>query len=61
MDLGNRLAVLVHDYGRQSGTEREVDFKGVSVYVFRDGLISRIEFHFDREEGMSAVGLNDRD
>ena len=40
--------------------EREVDFKGLSVYVFCGEKISRVEFHFDREEGFAAVGLRDR-
>ncbi|TMK40297.1 MAG: nuclear transport factor 2 family protein [Actinobacteria bacterium] len=57
VDLGDRVAVLVRDYGRREGMEREIDFRGVSVYVFRGDRISRIEFHFDREEGMAAVGL----
>jgi ketosteroid isomerase-like protein len=57
VDLGDRVAVLVRDYGRQKGMEREVDFKGVAVYVFCGDKISRIEFHFDREEGLEAVGL----
>jgi ketosteroid isomerase-like protein len=60
VDLGDRVAVLVRDYGRRKGMEREVDAKGVAVYAFRGDKISRIEFHFDREEGIAAVGLRDR-
>ena len=60
VDLGDRVAVLVRDYGRRKGMEREVDFRGVSVYVFRGEKISRIEFHFDRAEGMASIGLGDR-
>jgi ketosteroid isomerase-like protein len=60
VDLGDRVAVLTRDYGRRRGMEREIDFKGMSVYVFRGDKISRIEFHFDREEGIAAVGLGDR-
>ena len=57
VDLGDRVAVLTRDYGRRKGMDREIDFKGVSVYVFRDGKIARLEFHFDRAEGLEAVGL----
>jgi ketosteroid isomerase-like protein len=31
VDLGDRVAVLVRDYGRRKGMEREVDAKGVAV------------------------------
>ena len=60
VDLGDRVAVLARDYARREGMSREIDFKGLSVYAFSGSKISRIEFHFDREEGMAAVGL-DRD
>jgi ketosteroid isomerase-like protein len=60
VDLGDRVAVLVRDYGRRNGMKREVDAKGLAVYAFRGDKISRIEFHFDREEGIVAVGLRDR-
>jgi ketosteroid isomerase-like protein len=60
VDLGDRVAVLVRDYGRRKGMGREVDAKGVAAYAFRGDKISRIEFHFDGEEGIAAVGLRDR-
>src|SRR5438067_2934687 len=56
VDLGDRVAVLTRDYGRRKGVEREVDFKGVSVYVFRGHKISRIEFHFDARRGLPRSG-----
>ena len=56
VDLGDRVAVLTRDYGRRKGVEREVDFKGVSVYVFRGDKISRIEFHFDARRGLPRSG-----
>lgn len=57
IDLGDRVAVLTRDFARRSGVAHEVDFKGVAVYEFRDGKVGRIEFHFDRAEGLEAVGL----
>jgi len=60
VDLGDRVAVLVHDFGRRKGMEREVETHAVAMYAFRGDKISRIEFHFDREEGITAVGLRDR-
>jgi len=59
IDLDDRVAVLTRDFGRREGVEPEVSFRGVAVYVFSDGKISRIEFHFDREEGLEAVGLRE--
>jgi hypothetical protein len=60
VDLGDRVAVLVRDYDRRKGMEREVDAKGVAVYAFHGDKVARVEFHFDREEGIAAVGLRDR-
>jgi ketosteroid isomerase-like protein len=60
VDLGDRVAVVVRDFGRRESMEREVDAKGVAVYTFRGDKISRIEFHFDCEEGITAGGLHDR-
>ena len=59
VDLGDRVALLTHDYGRRKEMEREVDFRGLALYAFRGNRISRVEFHFDREEGIAAVGLGD--
>jgi hypothetical protein len=57
VDLGDRVAVLTRDFGRRKGMDREVDFKGVAIYFFRGAKIARIEFHFDRAEGLEAAGL----
>ena len=57
IDLGDRVAVLTRDFGRREGMNREVDFKGVAVYFFNNGKIARVEFHFDRREGLAAIGL----
>ncbi len=57
IDLGDRVAVLTRDFGHREGVESEVDFKGVAVYTFRDRKIGLIDFHFDRAEGLEAVGL----
>jgi ketosteroid isomerase-like protein len=59
VDLGDRVAVLTRDFGRRKGMEREVDFKGVAIYIFRGSRIARIEFHFDRAEGLEAAGLSE--
>jgi ketosteroid isomerase-like protein len=60
IDLGDRVAVLVRDYARRPGMQREIGMHGLSVWVFRGGRISRIEFHFDRKEGLAAIGLTGR-
>src|SRR5436305_11950974 len=60
VDLGDRVAVLTRDYGRRKGVEREVDFKGVSVYVFRGDKIFRASSFTLTRGGIAAVGLGDR-
>jgi ketosteroid isomerase-like protein len=60
VDLGDRVAVFARDYGRRPGMDREIEMRGLSVWVFRDGLICRVEFHFDRQEGLAALGLSER-
>ena len=56
VDLGDRVALLTRDFGRRQGMEREVDIRGVAIYAFSGERISRIEFHFDRDEGLAAIG-----
>jgi hypothetical protein len=60
VDLGEHAAVLVCDHGRRSDMERETDCKGVSVYLLHGDKITPLEFHFDHQEGIAAVGLPDR-
>lgn len=58
IDAGEgRVVVLTRDYARPKGTDAEVYFSGAPVWTVRDGKIARIEFYWDRAEGLRAAGL----
>jgi ketosteroid isomerase-like protein len=56
-DLGDRVLLLVRDFGRRQGSTREIVLNGAAVWTFRDGKIARAEFHGDRTTALEAVGL----
>jgi ketosteroid isomerase-like protein len=57
-ELGDQVLVLGRDRGRMKDTHSEVESpKGSVLYSFSGGLITRIEYFFDRESGMRAAGV----
>ncbi len=59
VDLGDRVMVHVRDFGRRTGSEREVANIGAAVWTVRDGKVSRIDFFATRTEARDSVGLGD--
>ena len=60
IDAGNdRVVVLTRDHARPRGTNAEVDFLGAPVWTLRDGKVSRIEFYWNRAEGLAAAWLEE--
>ena len=60
IDAGSdRVVVLTRDHARPRGTNAEVDFLGAPVWTLRDGKVSRIEFYWNRAEGLAAAGLEE--
>jgi ketosteroid isomerase-like protein len=57
VDLGERVLVLPHDFGRREGSTQEVEGKTAVLFGFRDGKIVRWEVYMVRGEGLKAVGL----
>ena len=58
IDAGDgRVVVLTRDHACPKGTSAEVTFLGAPVWEVRDGKVSRIEFYWDRAEGLAAAGL----
>jgi ketosteroid isomerase-like protein len=58
IDAGaGRVVVLTRDHARPKGASAEVDFLGAPIWTVRDGKIARIEFYFNRAEGLAAAGL----
>jgi ketosteroid isomerase-like protein len=57
IDVGERVLVLIRDFGRREGSEQEVEVIGAAVWTVGDGKVARAEFYADRAEALKAVGL----
>ena len=58
IDAGaGRVVVLTRDHARPKGASAEVDFLGAPIWTVRDGKVARIEFYFNRAEGLAAAGI----
>jgi ketosteroid isomerase-like protein len=58
VDLGDRVVVFGRDRGTMKHTGQEVDGpRGMVLYHFGDGRVTRIEYWFNRDAGRAAVGL----
>jgi ketosteroid isomerase-like protein len=55
----DRVLVLTRDYARPRGSAAEVNFSGATVWTLREGKVSRIEFYWNRAEGLAAAGLEE--
>ena len=53
---GGRVLVRTRDFARPNGASREVYFNGATVWSLRDGRVARIEFYWNPEEALAAVG-----
>ena|SRR5437763_4333908 len=59
IDAGEgRVLVLTRDHACPKGANAEVDFVGAPVWTVREGKVARIEFYWNRADGMAAVGLS---
>ncbi len=59
IDCGDRVLLLVNNFGRLEGSAQEVAMATAGVYTFRDGKIARWEIYSDRAEALKAVGLEE--
>lgn len=58
LDLEDRVVVFGRDRGRVKGTDRDIEGpKGLVLYHFDAGWVTRVEYYFDRDEGLRAAGL----
>jgi hypothetical protein len=58
-DLGDRIVLLVTDYGRRKGTAEEIKGRNASVWSFSDGKIIRFDAYSDQDDALKAVGLEE--
>ncbi len=56
-DLGDRVLLLVRDFGRRAGSAQDVVLNGAAIWTIRDGEIVRAEFYSDRSAALTAAGL----
>ncbi|HEX3433533.1 MAG TPA: nuclear transport factor 2 family protein [Solirubrobacteraceae bacterium] len=59
IDCGDRVLLLVHDFGRREGSAEEIRGNNAAVWTVREGKIARAEFHTGRDEALKAVGLEE--
>jgi ketosteroid isomerase-like protein len=60
IDAGNdRVVVLTRDHARPKGATGETSFFGAPVWTIRDGRVARIEFYWNRAEGLAAAGMRE--
>jgi ketosteroid isomerase-like protein len=57
IDAGERVVVLVRDYGRRKESRQEVELVAGAVWTVRDGKMARADFYRDRPSALKAVGL----
>ncbi len=59
IDLGDRVLVLFHDYGRRSDSTHEIRGETAGIWTVRDGQIIRMEFFLSPAEALKAAGLEE--
>jgi ketosteroid isomerase-like protein len=59
IDLGERVLVLSHSFGRLDGSPQEVKEAPSAIWTVRDGKIAGVDLYLDRAEALKAVGLEE--
>ena len=59
IDAGERVVVLVRDFGRRDLSAPEIEVVGAAVWTASDGKLARAEFYTRRAEALEAVGLRE--
>ena len=57
IDLGDRVLLIIHDFGRSKGGTHEVKGETAGLWTVRDGKIARAEFYLSHAEALEAAGL----
>ena len=53
-----RVVVLTHDHARPKCAKADAYFEGAPVWTVRDGKVARVEFYWNRAEGLAAAGVS---
>jgi len=57
IDLGDRVLVLVHDFGRRERDTHEVEQRSGAVWAVREGKVAHVAFHATRADALNAAGV----
>jgi ketosteroid isomerase-like protein len=60
IDLGDRVLVLFHDFGRRKDSTHEIRGETAGIWTVRDGQVARAEFFLTADEALKAAGLEDQ-
>ena len=59
IDCGDRVVVVVRDFGRQKGADHEVKGRNAGIWTLREGQAICWEGYPDPDEALQAVGLEE--
>jgi ketosteroid isomerase-like protein len=59
IDCGDRVVVVVRDFGRQKGAEHEVKGRNAGIWTLREGHAIRWEGYPNPDAALKAVGLEE--
>jgi len=59
LDADDKVVQLARQVGATEAGGVSVESHGAAVMTFRDGRLTRIEFHLDRDRAMRAAGLSE--
>ena len=59
IDAGDRVVLLLRDYGRREDMDIEVEIVAASICTVREGKIARWEDYADREEALRAARIRE--
>jgi ketosteroid isomerase-like protein len=54
---GEQVVSLVRIRARSRRDGVEVEHEAAAIWTLRDGLVTRVEFHLDREQALRSVGV----
>jgi ketosteroid isomerase-like protein len=57
LDAGETVVSIVRQSGVTKTGRVEIESEAAAVWTVRDGRVSRVEFHLDRDQAMKSAGL----
>jgi len=58
IDAGDRVVSIVRQVGTTNTGGVEIEASAAAVWTIRDGKLTRVEFHLDKETALRAAGLD---